>query len=382
MGVLDGVRVLELGTALAAPYAAMMLADLGAAVVKVEKPKRGDLTRFADDYVHGTSGYFLGINRGKRSLAIDLRTSSGQDVVRRLCRDTDVVIANFRPSVMAEWGLSYDDLKEVRPDIVYCSISAFGEIRGLEHAAGNDLVAQAHSGLMSLTGEADRQPVKAGAPVTDVAAACMGTIAILAALLRRQADGRGAEVTTSLLEAAYALMPNLSPCVLNGSPAFHRMGSAHPQLAPYEAYETSDGEWMVLGVFHQDSWVKLCTALELESLVDDERFCENRLRVKNRDVLYGVIAERMAPHDADSWSRRFQAHGVPFSRVLSLEKSLEQSADGDPDMFVDDLPSCAGSIRMLRAPFTIDGVRPCHPRGAPGLGEHNSEVLSEIGETV
>lgn len=379
MTILEGIRVLDFGTGLAAPYAAMMLADLGADVTKVEKPRRGDLIRFTDSYIEGKSGYFLGINRGKRSVTLDLREPRGQEVALALCEETDVLFHNFRPGLMERWGLSYDDVASRRPDIVYCSVSAFGSIEGLENRPGNDIIAQAYSGLMALTGPQEGAPAKAGAPVTDVSAACMASIAVLAALHQRERTGKGAHVETSLIEAAYGLMPNYSPSVLNAEPRFRRMGSGHPQLAPYQAYGTRDAKHVVIGVFHRESWVRLCNAIGRPDLAQDERFSENSDRVENRRELNSVLNKEFQERDLDSWVRILEDYEVPFAPVLEVEESVDFFVERDPDLLSANVPSNAGTIRMMAAPFKVNGGRPAHPIGAPELGEHTDTVLSGLG---
>lgn len=359
----------------------MLMADLGATVVKVEKVKRGDLIRFTDHMVRGKSGYFLGINRGKRGITLDLRTPEGQEIARGMCRSADVLLENFRPGMMDGWGLSYDDIRAVKPDIIYCSVSAFGGTKGFETESGNDIIAQAYSGLMAMTGDTDGAPAKAGTPVTDVAASCMALVAILAALLRKQATGEGARLRTSLLDASYALMPNYTASVLNGTPKFRRQGSGHPQLAPYEAYTAGDGKYLVIGAFHNESWRRLCQALGRPDLENDPRIADNTVRVKNRKELAGIINAALAPRPAAEWLEILREHDVPVAPVLEMEESIQFFTERNPALYADGIPSEAGDLRMLRAPFEIDGERPFHPLGAPALGEHTDEVLIEEGYT-
>jgi crotonobetainyl-CoA:carnitine CoA-transferase CaiB-like acyl-CoA transferase len=381
MGILDGVKVLDFGTALAAPYAAMLMADLGATVVKVEKVKRGDLMRFTDHMVRGKSGYFLGINRGKRGITLDLRTAEGQEIARTMCRSADVLLENFRPGMMDGWGLSYEDIRAVKPDIIYCSVSAFGGTKGFETESGNDIIAQAYSGLMAMTGDADGAPAKAGTPVTDVAASCMALVSVLAALLRRQQTGEGARLRTSLLDASYALMPNYTASLLNGTPKFRRQGSGHPQLAPYEAYVAGDGKYLVIGAFHNESWRRLCRALGRPELENDPRVADNTSRVENRRELAGIINAALASRPAAEWLEILREHDVPVAPVLEMEESIEFFTERNPALYADGFSSEAGDLRMLRAPFEIDGQRPFHPLGAPALGQHTDEVLLEEGYT-
>lgn len=379
MGILDGVKVLDFGSALAAPYAAMLMADMGATVVKIEKVKRGDLIRFTDHMVNGKSGYFLGINRGKRSMTLDLRTAEGRDIALRMCRSADVLLENFRPGMMDSWGLSYEDVKSVKPDIIYCSVSAFGGTKGFEQESGNDITAQAYSGLMAMTGDMDGPPAKMGTPVVDAAASCMALISILAALLRRKDTGNGARLKTSLLDAAYALMPNYTVSVLNGTPKFRRQGSGHPQLAPYEAYTAGDGKYLVIGAFHNESWHRLCVALDRPDLEHDRRVADNTSRVRNRRELKTIIDGELSRRPADEWLGILRDADVPVAPVLEMEGSLAYFTGNNENIYADGIPSNAGPLRMLRAPFEIDGERPYHPMGAPSLGEHTTEILAEEG---
>jgi crotonobetainyl-CoA:carnitine CoA-transferase CaiB-like acyl-CoA transferase len=379
MGILDGVKVLDFGSALAAPYAAMLMADLGADVIKIEKVKRGDLIRYTDHMVHGRSGYFIGINRGKRGMTLDLRTKEGQEIALRMCQGADVVLENFRPGMMDSWGLSYEDVRAVKPDVIYCSVSAFGGTKGFESESGNDIIAQAYSGLMAMTGDIDGPPAKAGTPVTDVAASCMALISVLAAMLRRQQTGQGARLKTSLLDASYALMPNYTASVLNGTPKLRRQGSGHPQLAPYEAYTAGDGKYLVIGAFHNESWRRLCAALKRPDIENDPRVADNTSRVKNRRLLAEIINTELERHSAKEWLDILREYDVPVAPVLEMEESLALFTEHNPDLYAEGIPSNAGKIRMLRAPFEIDGERPFHPLGAPALGQHTDEVLREEG---
>jgi crotonobetainyl-CoA:carnitine CoA-transferase CaiB-like acyl-CoA transferase len=379
---LSGLRVLDLGSALAAPFAAMLLGELGAEVVKVEKPGRGDLIRFTDDYVgQGESGYFLGINRGKEGVTADIRKPEGQRIIRALAAECDVLVENFRSHRMAEWGLSYEQLREFNPRLVYCSVSAFGEARGMEEDGGNDIIGQAYSGILDVTGEPGRGPSKTGTPVVDASAAMLSTIGILAALRRREVTGEGEHVQVSLLEAAYALMPNYVVSVLNGKPNYTRQGSGHPQLVPYQAFETADGKHVVVGAFHRASWLQLCTALGREQLATDPRFKENWDRVKNREALVAILEPLLRGRTRDEWLECFAAHQVISAPVLSIKESMaffEERIDG---LFIDTEHRKLGKLREVRAPIRFSSRPPPVRRAAPTLGEHTMQRLLKAGFT-
>ena len=383
MSHLTGLKVLDLGSALAAPFAAMLLGELGADVIKVEKPGRGDLIRFTDDYVgKGESGYFLGINRGKEGVTADIRTPVGQKIIRTLAAECDVLVENFRSHRMAEWGLSYEQLREINPRLVYCSVSAFGDARGMEEDGGNDIIGQAYSGILDVTGEPGRGPSKTGTPVVDASAAMLSTIGILAALRRRDQTGEGEHVQVSLLEAAYALMPNYVVSVLNGEPNYTRQGSGHPQLVPYQAFETADAKHVVVGAFHRASWRQLCSALEREDLVADERFQENWDRVKNREALAAILEPLFLTRTREDWLERFSTHEVIAAPVLSIKESLDFFGERLDGLVIETEHSKLGTLREVRAPIRFSSGESTVRRAAPALAEHTQDRLLKAGFTM
>ena len=383
MSHLTGLKILDLGSALAAPFAAMLLGELGADVIKVEKPGRGDLIRFTDDYVgKGESGYFLGINRGKEGITADIRTPVGQKIIRTLAAECDVLVENFRSHRMAEWGLSYEQLRKINPRLVYCSVSAFGDARGMEEDGGNDIIGQAYSGILDVTGEPGRGPSKTGTPVVDASAAMLSTIGILAALRRRDQTGEGEHVQVSLLEAAYALMPNYVVSVLNGEPNYTRQGSGHPQLVPYQAFETADGKHVVVGAFHRASWRQLCSALGREDLTADERFKENWDRVKNRAALCAILEPLFLTRTREDWLERFSTHEVLAAPVLSIKESLAFFAERLDGLVIETDHSKLGKLREVRAPIRFSSGDATVRRAAPALAEHTQERLLKAGFTV
>ena len=380
MSHLLGIKVLDLGSALAAPFSAMLLGELGAEVIKVEKPGRGDLIRFTDDYVgQGESGYFLGINRGKEGVTADIRTPVGQQIIRALAAECDVLVENFRSHRMTGWGLGYEQLREINPRIIYCSISAFGNARGMEEDGGNDIIGQAYSGILDVTGEPGRGPSKTGTPVVDASAAMLSTIGILAALLRRQTTGTGEHVSISLLEAAYALMPNYVVSVLNGEPNYTRQGSGHPQLVPYQAFPTSDGSYVVVGAFHRASWRQLCAALEREDLIADPWFKENWDRVKNRQRLIGILEAEFLRKTRKEWLERFAQFEVIAAPVLSIKDSLDFFSERIDGLVIDTKHEKLGTLREVRAPIRFGSEPPAVRRAAPTLGQHTRERLLKTG---
>src|SRR5262245_10462931 len=365
---------------MAAPYGAALLADLGAEVIKVEKPRRGDLIRHTEKNVRGESGYYLGLNRGKRGITVDLRTAEGQEIVRRLAGGCDVIIENYRPGTMQKWGLGYDELSAINPRLVYCSLSMFpDDVAGFDHLVGNDKTAQAISGLMDNTGEPTGPPTRLGAPIVDAAGGFPCAIAILAAIVGRVESGIGDHVKLSLLESAYALMPPWIPSLLNNpSVEYSRNGHKHPLLAPYQLFKTSDDRYMVIGAFHNGSWRRLCEALDREDLLDDPRFRENDLRVRHRDVLDPIIEQEVRRRPAAALQERLDELGVPAAPVLSIRESLDQFTQAAPQLIDMVTHKAAGEVRMLRPPIRAARGRPAQ-HAAPALSESTDEVLSTLG---
>lgn len=377
---LDGLKVVDFGTALAAPFSAMLLGEMGAEVIKIEKPGRGDLIRATDDYVgQGESGYFLGINRGKDGVTVDIRKPEGQAIIKKIVADCDILIENFRALRMAEWGLGYEDIHAINPRIIYCSISAFGGAAGFEDVGGNDIIGQAYSGILDVTGDPDGAPSKTGTPVVDASGAMLATIGILSALYKRTQTGEGSHVQISLLEAAYALMPNYVVSVLNGEPNYTRQGSGHPQLVPYQAFRASDGKYVVVGAFHRASWKELCTALQREDLMEKPEFKENWDRVKNRSALIKILEVEMLRHPAAEWIEIFKKHNVLAAPVLSIKESLSTFGDLIGGLVVKTEHSKLGFLKEVRCPIIFDSKPQSQSRAAPTLGEHTSKRLREVG---
>jgi crotonobetainyl-CoA:carnitine CoA-transferase CaiB-like acyl-CoA transferase len=379
LGNLSGLKVLDLGTALAAPYSAMLMADLGAEVIKIEKPRRGDMIRATDSYVRGESGYFLGINRGKDSVTVDIRKPEGRDIIRKLVVDTDILLENFRVPRMVEWGLSYEDLSAINPGLIYCSVTAFGDMPGFEQTGGNDIIAQAYSGMMDLTGNPDREPSRTGSPVVDVSGGMLATIGILSALHKRSQTGKGAHIRISLLEASYALMPNYVVSVLNGDPNFVRAGSGHPQIAPYQAFMTGDGRYVVVGAFHNTSWKAFCEVIGRPDLVDEPRFKTNSDRVINRDELTKILQADLLKRPSTEWVKMFEKHEILAAPVLNLKDSFATFSKLNGKLIAAAQHDKLGSIDMLRLPISIDSATPEVTRGAPVLGQHTNQRLLEAG---
>jgi crotonobetainyl-CoA:carnitine CoA-transferase CaiB-like acyl-CoA transferase len=382
-GPLAGVRVVELAHVMAGPLCGLLLADLGADVVKVERLPGGDATRgFVPPSVDGESAAFMMLNRGKRGVALDLRADGGKEALRRMLEVTDVVIENFRPGTMEGMGLGWDTLSERSPGLVYCAITGFGSTGPLGSQGGFDLIAQGLSGLMSITGEGPgREPVKVGAPITDITAGILGALGVVAALHERTRTGRGRRVETSLFEAGITQTFWQSAITLATGESPGPLGSAHPLAAPYQAFRTADG-WINVGASNEGTWARLVAALEADGLGADPRFRTNADRMVNLEALVGALAPRFATRPTAYWLRTLEEAGVPAGPVASIGEMLAHPQTTARGMVAEVAHARLGRVRTLGSPIKLSGELSKEPgRGAPILGEHTREVLLEHGLT-
>jgi CoA:oxalate CoA-transferase len=373
------VRVVDLSRVLAGPYCTMTLADLGADVVKVEQPGEGDETRtWGPPYDGGEATYFLAVNRGKRSVALDLKAPEGREAVRALIRRADVVIENFRPGVAERLGLGADELERENPGLVRCSITGFGSGRAPADRPGYDFVLQAESGLMSITGERDGAPAKVGVAVVDVLCGLNAANGILAALVRRERTGAGERIEVSLLDSGLAALVNVAQAALSTGEEAARHGNAHPSIVPYEPFQTADG-WLAIAAPNQRLWARLCAALDRPELPGDPRFASNDARVRHRAELIPLLAETLRTRTADAWLERLEREGVPAGKVRGVREAFEAAAAaGDPAHIEVDHPT-AGTLPLVRSPLRLATSPICPTTAPPRLGEHTAEVLLEVG---
>ncbi|GJE76351.1 CaiB/BaiF CoA transferase family protein [Methylorubrum suomiense] len=379
-GPLTGLRVVELAHIMAGPVCGLMLGDMGAEVIKVEKIDGGDDTRRSvPPALAGESAAYMMMNRGKRGLSLDLKSPDGKAVLRRLLADADVLIENYRAGTMERLGLGYDVLKTEFPALIYCSLSGFGRSGPYAERPGFDLVAQGMSGLMSVTGEGPgRPPMKCGPPVTDITAGILAAMGVLAAYVHRLKTGQGQVVDTSLFEAGITLTYWQSAIAMATGAAPGPMGSAHPLNAPYEAFETADG-WITIGAANQTNWLRLLTVLGAEHLADDPRFSANRDRMENRTTLAEALAPYFRYATSTDWLVRLEAGGVPAGPVLDV---LAMQADPQArarEMVVAVDHARAGRMETLGLPVKFSET-PGRVHGpAPLLGEHSRAILAEAG---
>jgi len=297
---LAGVKVLDLSRVLAGPYCSMMLGDLGADVIKVERPKVGDETReWGPPEAGGESAYYLCVNRNKRSITVDLKSPEGQEIIRRLAKRSDIVLENYKVGTLQRFGLGYEDLKRVNPSIIYCSITGFGQNGPYKDRPGYDFIIQGMGGIMSITGEPDGPPMKVGVAIVDITAGLFACSAILAALYHREKTGKGQYIDIALLDAMVAWLANVGSNYLVSGEIPKRYGNAHPNIVPYEPFKTKDGTYINIGVGNDRQWKKFCEIAGLEHLADDPRFATNPQRVIHRKELIPIIAEKMLERTAD-----------------------------------------------------------------------------------
>jgi crotonobetainyl-CoA:carnitine CoA-transferase CaiB-like acyl-CoA transferase len=378
-GPLDGVRVLELCQVMAGPTCGMLLADLGADVVKVEKLPGGDDTRSYDKpQVNGESAAFLAMNRNKRSIALDLKRPEGQAVIKRMVADADVLVENFRKGTMEKFGLGYDALKGVNPRLIYCAITGYGRTGPYADKGGFDLIAQGISGLMSITGEPGQEPVKCGPPVCDINAGMLGALGIVAAYVHRLKTGEGQMVDTSLLEAGIHTTFWHSAIFLATGVSPEPTGSAHVLSAPYQAFRTRDG-WVTIGGANPANWERLARMIELPELLVDPRFRTNADRMQNRAALVEIISAKTRERTTGELVAALDAAGIPAGPVNRIGEMLADPHVLARKMLVETVHPVAGPTKALGVPVKLSRTPGSVRRPAPLLGQHTREVLREAG---
>ena len=379
-GPLGGMKVIDLTHVMAGPTCTLMLADMGADVIKVEKVPDGDDTRRSvPPKVGDEAAAFMMMNRNKRGIALDLKKPGGRNVLKKLLEEADVIVENYRPGTMAKLGFDYDELRKINPGLIYCALSGFGRSGPYGHRGGFDLVAQAMSGLMSITGEGPgRAPVKCGAPVTDITCGLLAAMGILAAYAHRLKTGQGQMVDTSLLEAGIVQTYWQSAIALATGEAPGPMGSAHPLNAPYQAFECADG-WIVIGGSNQRNWLRALEALDAGHLADDPRFADNAARMANLQALEETLAPYFKPHASADLLARFEAVGVPAGPVYDV---LQMHAD--PQVQAREMVTTVehareGAVETIGLPIKFSDTPGKVRTGAPVYGQHSREVLKEAG---
>ena len=377
---LSSVRVLEVANYMAGPYCGMQLADLGADVIKVETPAGGDMVRLTAPFQNGESANFVRLNRNKRSLALDLKDPRGKAVFRRLVMAADVVVENLRPGAMARLGLDYPSLSATNPRLVYIALSGWGQDGPLSQLAGLDIMAQARSGLMSITGEPDGGPVKVGVPICDLVCALYAALAALAALAARDRTGRGQLVDVSLFEAAMSLAVWEAGKYFTDGQVPVRLGSAHQNSAPYQAIRAQDA-WFIVGATSPRNWQGFCRAVGLERLVNDPRYADVNARFRNRAQLIAEIQAMTVTRPAGHWLARLEEEGVPCAPIQDFSQSFNDPHLLARDYFWDAPHPSLGSVRQLGSPMRFSATPVTRTAAGPRLGEDSRTVLNDLGCT-
>lgn len=375
---LDGVRVLDFSRVLAGPFCTMLLADLGAEVIKVEIPGRGDDTRSYPPNINGVSSYFLSINRGKKSVELDLKSDEAKNAIYKIVMNCDVVIENFRPGVAHKLGVDYDTLKKHNPEIVYCSISSFGQNGPYTQWPGYDLIIQGMGGLMGITGETDKPPVRIGVAITDIGSGMYATIGILTALFSRKLTGKGQYIDISMMDSSVSWMTYVAGNYFATEEVPERMGSAHPSIVPYQAFTAGDGKHLLIAAGNDRLWQILCDGLGIVELKEDDRFIGNEDRVRNRKELIPILEMEFLKKSRDEWLKLLRKIGFPCAPVYGIDEIFRDPQVLHRKMLLElDHPS-AGRIKQIGSAFKFSETPTIVDLPPPLLGEHTVEILKEL----
>ncbi len=374
---LQGVRVLDLTRVLAGPFCSMMLGDMGAEVIKVEEPGKGDDTRTWPPFSGGESTYFMSVNRGKKSVTLNLKAPQGQGVLRRLVRRSDVLLENFRPGTMARLGLGYETLRHWNPRLVYCGISGFGESGPEAGRPGYDLIVQGESGLMDLTGFPDGPPVKVGTSIADLVAGIEACHGVVLALYARKRTGKGQRVEVAMLDVMASLVTYQAGIYFATGQRPTRRGNQHPSIVPYEVFKAGDG-YLTVGVANNSLWERFCQALDRPELAKDGRFDSEVKRVAARDALLPILNGIFAARSTEEWLARLDKAGVPAGRIRSVAEVCESPHLMERGMIVSLLHPKAGSVRMFGVPIRLPDTPGGVTAPPPLLGQHTDEVLTRV----
>jgi crotonobetainyl-CoA:carnitine CoA-transferase CaiB-like acyl-CoA transferase len=380
MRPLEGLRVVDLTRVLSGPFCTMQLGDLGAEVIKVERPVEGDDTRaFAPPYQGDEAAYFLSVNRNKKSITLDMKSKAGREVLWRLIDVSDVLVENFRPGAMDRLGFSYAAVAARRPAMVYCSISGFGNTGLMKDRPGYDVIVQGEAGIQDITGPADGAPYKVGTSIADLVSGLNGSQAILAALYAAKTTGRGQYVSVSMFEAVASLLSfNASIYYATGvSPK--RRGNAHATIVPYETFEASDG-WISLGVANDELWKRFCSAVKRPDLTDDPRFAKAADRVRNREILVPIVKDIIKQRKRDEWLPLMDAAGIPSGAIRTVGEVCESDLLKSRDMIAE-MPHAGtgvGVVKNIKNPMHLSDTPLDTYAAPPRLGEHTNEILTGL----
>ncbi|MFZ2307604.1 MAG: CaiB/BaiF CoA-transferase family protein [Rhodoferax sp.] len=376
---LSGITVVDLTQGVSGPFATRLMSQMGARIIKIERPGSGDLIRFWDDIVHGMCSGHAWVNPGKESVALDLKGEQGRAVLLQLIARADVLIENFVPGTTDSWGLSYEKVKAIRPDIIFCHISGFGQDGPYRDRAALDLIVQGEAGLIMTNGSPD-EPAKISVSLCDIAGSMYATIGILEALFHRQRTGRGQELQVSLLDSVLTWTGYFPYMLWYGKKLPQRVGLHHHTMAPYGPYPCGDGRMVIVaaGGGHVEMWRKFCQAIERMDMFEDPQFASNAMRLANRNLLDERICEATTQHDRKYWLDRFHAFGIPAGAMNDLSEALEHPAIAERGL-IKEVDSAVGKIKVFDFPPRSSETESVNKLGPPLLGEHTASVLAELG---
>ena len=377
---LKGIRVLEMSQIMAGPTCGLLLADLGAEVIKIEKTPAGDDTRnFLPPEINGEAAAFMMMNRNKKGIALNLKDKDGIKIFKEMVKNSDVVLENFRKGTLEKLGIGYDVMSKINPKIILCEISGYGRTGPYADKGGFDLVAQGMSGLMSITGESkDKPPMKVGAPITDITAGLLASSGILAALIHREKTGEGQKVDTSLFEAGivHTYWQSAIAGATGQSPG--PLGSAHPLTAPYQAFKTKD-KWITVGASNQNTWLMLLKAINRQDLQENEMFSSNLSRKKNTTQLVDILNTELLKKTSDEWLKIFDNNGLPCGPINSITEMFEDPQTIHREMIIEVENKKAGKSKAIGMPIKFSKSKTEKSKGAPNLGEHTREIMLSFG---
>ncbi|XP_002933453.3 succinate--hydroxymethylglutarate CoA-transferase isoform X1 [Xenopus tropicalis] len=375
---LDGVKVLDLTRVLAGPFATMILADLGAEVIKVERPGSGDDTRsWGPPFVGSESAYFLSVNRNKKSIAVNMKNPNGSKIIQELAKACDVFVENYIPGKLSKMGLGFEEIKEIAPHIIYCSITGYGQTGPLFQRAGYDAVACAMSGLMYITGPEDGDPVRPGVAMTDLATGLYAHGAIMAGLLQRSKTGKGMHIDCNLLSSQVACLSHVAANFLNGGAEAKRWGTAHGSIVPYQSFKSKDG-YLVIGAGNDQQFSTVCKIMKLTELIDDPRFKTNKLRVQYRNDLLTILSARFSEKTTSEWLNLFEGSGIPYGPINSIKQVFSEPQVIHNGLILDMDHPTARKISVPGPAVRFSEFNISNPNPPPLIGQHTSEVLKNI----
>ena len=376
---LEGIKVLDLSRALAGPYCTMMLADMGAEVIKLEMPGRGDDSRsWGPPFVEGESAYFMSINRNKKSITLNMKSDKSTEIIHKLIKQSDVLVENFRPGAMERLGLGYERVKEMNPRIIYCSISGFGQDGPYRMLPGFDQVLQGMGGLMSITGELGGPPIKVGVAIADISGGMFASNGILVALYNREKTGKGQMVDVSLLDSQVAWLTYRAGAYFASGEVPQPMGSGHPVIVPYQAFKAKD-VFINIAVGNDQLWERFCKAVGLENVMNDPKFATNAKRVENREEIVKIISDLIVTRDGEEWLKILTDAGIPCGPIYTVDKIFADPQVLHREMVKElDHPK-AGKIKVTGIPIKLSDTPGEVETAPPVLGQHTQEVLTELG---